>query len=87
MPKIELVYFDGCPNVEQARNEIQKTGLPFREIRQNALREDDAYRAFSSPSILLDGEVVVGSRNCASACSIVRWEGASERIIGLVRGR
>ncbi len=83
MSKVELVYFDGCPNVEKARSAIQQSGLPFSEVRQNALCEDSAYRAYSSPTILVDGEVAVGSRNCASACSIIRWDEAAERILAL----
>lgn len=74
MGKIELVYFDGCPNVERARQAIRDSGvIEFSEVHQNCLPKDSHYRSFSSPTILLDGNIIVGSQSGATACSMINW--------------
>ena len=84
MPKVELVYFDGCPNVEQAREAIRTAGASFEEVKQNPLLGDNPYRGYSSPSVLVDGRLVAGSCNGAAACSITDWAAASRKIRELI---
>jgi hypothetical protein len=74
MPRVELVYFGGCPNVDRARSALVAAGFAnFIEINQDALVEGDPYRTYSSPTVLVNGEIVAGSRNGAASCSIVDW--------------
>ena len=78
MPRVELVFFDGCPNVDLARNSIRSAGVSdFLEINQNKLAEAHPYRRFSSPSILVDGKILVGSENGGSSCSVLDWNQVS----------
>jgi predicted thioredoxin/glutaredoxin len=80
MPKVELVYFIGCPNVDHARNAIRAAGVSdFVELEQDRLPKEHAYRRYSSPSILIDGEILAGSEG-GSSCSIIDWKDVSARI-------
>ena len=74
MLKVELVFFEGCPNVDRARQEILNSGISkFSEIRQNDLPEGSPYLKFSSPTILYGGKIVAGGECGASACSVIEW--------------
>lgn len=73
---IELVYFDGCPNAEKARANLEEvvsgggSETPWREW--DLMDEDtpDRFRRFGSPTVLVDGEDVTGADggNAAMAC-------------------
>jgi len=77
MPKVELIYFAGCPGVPRARALLEGSGLNhFAEISQEGLEEGHPYRRFSSPTILVDGQIIAGSSNGAEACSFIDWENA-----------
>ncbi len=81
MPKIELIYFSDCPNVEKARNAIRASGVTeFSEVEQDKLSTESLYRRFSSPTILVNGKIVAGSQNGAAACSMIDWNSASAKI-------
>jgi hypothetical protein len=86
MPKVELIYFLGCPNVDRARSAIRTVGVPFTEVDQDQLPPGHLYRRYSSPSILVDGEIVAGAKTGA-ACSIIEWYEVSELICERFRGR
>ena len=74
-PRIELVYFDGCPNVLQARDNlrdaIKSSGQQFSWSEWDLMAESTLadFRRFSSPTILVDGEDVTGDSVGASAMS------------------
>ncbi len=59
--KIELLYFDGCPNHEQAlenlRNVMEELGIEEKIEAINIIDNDDAVakRFLGSPSIRIDG--------------------------------
>lgn len=78
MPKVELVYFTGCPFVEKAREVLKRAGYnSFTEINTDKLGTSDRNRFLSSPSILVDQKLVIGRRNeSAGSCSIVDWNAA-----------
>lgn len=74
MPKVELVYFVGCPHIELAKSAILAAGFSsFSEVDLGCLREDHPYQRYSSPTILIDGRLVAGSKNGGAACSIIDW--------------
>ena len=76
-----LIYFEGCPNVERARAAIRSAGVTvFSEMKQDQLPQENLYRRFSSPTILVDGIIIVGSENGAAACSLVDWGAVSSKI-------
>ena len=71
--KIELVYFEGCPNAAAARENLRKAcvelGLKaeWREWDQNDSTAPAHIKSFGSPSILVDGRDVMGNSGNAHA--------------------
>lgn len=80
--KIELVYFEGCPNAEAARNNLRKacsqmgSSADWKEWDQ---KDDDIpqhLKAFGSPSILVEGREVAGAAGDGSQAQSCRiYEG------------
>lgn len=69
-PRIELVYFEGCPNADRARENIRAAadlvGLPPERAawsEWDLMSEDtpDAFREHGSPTVLVDGRDVTGT--------------------------
>ena len=65
-PRIELVYFDGCPNVSQARDNLREAveasheDLTWSEWDLMAESTPADFRRFGSPTVLVNGEDVTG---------------------------
>ncbi len=77
MPKVTLVFFEGCPGVPRAREAILKAGISsFQEINQEDLPKEHPLRTLASPTVLFDDEIVLGANLGAPACSIVDWSQA-----------
>ena len=80
-PKIELVYFDGCPNVSQTRDHlrdaIKASGQQLTWSEWNLLEESTPaeFQRLGSPTVLVDGKDVTGESGGASAMSC-RADGA-----------
>ncbi len=63
-PRIELVYFEGCPNVSQARenirNAVEASGQPAEcsewDLMDESTPED--FQRYGSPTVLIDGKDV-----------------------------
>jgi mercuric ion transport protein len=80
-PRIELVYFDGCPNALTARDNIKAAveasgqSLEWSEWDLMAESTPEDFRRYGSPTVLVDGRDVTGDgpANVAMAC---RAEGA-----------
>ena len=73
MKRISLVYFSGCPNYEPVRQILKEINLPFKEINQDNLHEGCFGKNFSSPTILVDDDIVIfgGKTNSSgNTCSI-----------------
>jgi hypothetical protein len=78
MPKVELVFYADCPNVADARRQLQRaladTDLP--SLWDEWDRDDPASpvhaRQYGSPTILIDGKDVAGTSpsDQASCCRI-----------------
>ncbi len=70
--KIELLYFDGCPNAERARENLASVLEPGSWVEWNLTAEatPERLRRFGSPTVLVDGRDVTGEggRNAAMAC-------------------
>ncbi len=66
MPQIELVYFDGCPNASQARENLREaveaSGQDVTWSEWDLMEESTPvdYRRFGSPTVLVNGEDVTG---------------------------
>jgi len=75
--KIQLLHFDGCPNVERARAALRDAMAaehiddPIDEIDVEAADAPDAVRGWGSPTILVDGLDVTGAtRSAGSSCRL-----------------
>lgn len=63
---VEIVYFSGCPNADEARSSVRKaleiTGRPsnWSEWDQASNTAPSRYRGCPSPTVLVDGDDVAG---------------------------
>ena len=59
---IELVYFDGCPNVERARESLRAVAEDgsWTEWNLSSPETPDRFRRYGSPTVLVDGHDVTG---------------------------
>ena len=70
---IELVFFEGCPNVDRARanlrSALQSAGADgaWREWDLSSDGTPEHLTAHGSPTVLIDGHDVTGDTNPASA--------------------
>ena len=70
--RFTLIYFSGCPNVEAARNALLEMNEPFDEINQDQLSPGDPLLKYTSPTVLLNGDIIFGastdgeSRGCSA---------------------
>ncbi|MBI3018056.1 MAG: MerC family mercury resistance protein [Deltaproteobacteria bacterium] len=77
--KIDLLYFEGCPNVDKARNHIKealsKRGLPLKwnEIDINDKNTASHLKGFPSPTVLINGtdiETGLSKLSGTSSCQV-----------------
>lgn len=93
-PKIELIYFAGCPNAESARANLRRAlgelQLPaaWTEWEQSDAGAPAYVRSYDSPTVLVDGRDVTGAEAGTSGAAC-RADGAPswETIAEAVRGR
>lgn len=81
--KIELLHFDGCPNVDAARAALrealaaEKLDAPVDEIDVEGADAPDWARGWGSPTILIDGHDVMGqTQSSGSSCCRLYADGA-----------
>ncbi len=83
--KIDLLYFEGCPNVDKARNNIKevlsKLRLPLKwnEIDINGKNISSDLKGFPSPSVLINGVDVKTGLTTLSGTSSCQITGAPSR--------
>ncbi len=71
MPKLKLIYFEGCPNAKNAKLALEQAGCDFEEIDQGSLPERHPMKCYSSPTILLEDEIIFGTKTgSAGGCSL-----------------
>lgn len=75
-PRVELVYFTGCPHVENAREAIREAmmaeGLAaeWREWNRDDAATPETLRGYGSPTVLVDGHDVVPTSSDANCCRV-----------------
>ena len=72
MKRISLIYSSSCPNYEPIKRMLEEIGLVFKEINQDNLHEACFGTNFSSPTLLVDDDIVIfGGKTDSSegACS------------------
>jgi hypothetical protein len=77
MPDVVLLYESSCPNVQEARANLLRAlaavGLPalWREVEIGALETPSEWRAYGSPTILVDGfDIVRGTPSDGATCRL-----------------
>ncbi len=77
--KVELIYFDGCPNAEQARSNLKDAiaragcGCSIIEWKHGDASAPDYVGKYGSPTILIEGNDIAGDSGIgcsASSCRI-----------------
>jgi hypothetical protein len=85
--RVELVYFDGCPNADRARANLEAAlgAGSWQEWNLSSGDTPERFRRHGSPTVLVDGRDVTGEPegelNAATAC---RADGAPS--VELIRG-
>ena len=63
---IELIFFEGCPNVDQARNNLRSAlqsvdaDITWTEWDLRSDSTPEGLRSYGSPTVLIDGRDVTG---------------------------
>jgi len=77
--KIQLLYFDGCPNLEPARAALreavaaERIDAPIEEVDVESSDAPEWARGWGSPTILIDGAELTGAtRSTGSSCRLYR---------------
>jgi hypothetical protein len=65
-PRVQLLYFDGCPLAERARTVLEQALLRcgisgYEEVDLLASATPEELRGWGSPTILIDGEDATGA--------------------------
>lgn len=72
--RVQLLYFPGCPHVDEARERLQHalatsgTKATVEEIDTTAAMTPEPLRTWGSPTILVDGVDVAGEKAAGGAC-------------------
>lgn len=80
-PRIELVYFPGCPNVEAARTAIREAlvaaSMPadWREWNRDDDATPEVLRRYGSPTVLVNGTDVAPASSDGTCCRIYAGQG------------
>lgn len=97
--KIQLLHFEGCPNVDSARAAVrealraEKVDAPIEEVDVERPDAPAWARGWGSPTILIDGKDVLGQeRSTSSPCCRLYVDGAPSvesirSLIAATRGR
>ena len=59
MKDISLIYSGSCPNYKATKQMLEEIGLAFIEINQDDLHEGCFGKNFSSPTLLVDNDIVI----------------------------
>ena len=72
MKRLSLIYSSSCPNYAPIKQMLEEIGFKFIEINQDSLHEGCFGKNFSSPTLLVDDDIVIfGGENDSSegACT------------------
>ena len=59
MKSLSLICSGSCPNYKLTRQILEEIGLAFIEINQDHLHEGCFGKNFSSPTLLVDNDIVI----------------------------
>ena len=90
-PRVELVYFEGCPHAHEARRRmtlaLTAAGLDSRwdEWDTGVPATPEKYRRFGSPTVLVDGTDVAGGAEGSGMRCVVGGAPAVDVILSALR--
>lgn len=75
--EVDLVFFDGCPNADEARINVRDAlgGGSWREWNLSSPDTPDRFRGYGSPTVLVGGRDVTGASASSEGVSC-RTDGA-----------
>lgn len=79
---ITLLYFDGCPNVDEARRHLRAALAQaghepkWAEVNIRESGTPDKWRGFPSPTVMVDGRDIVSGADSAAGSGACRFGGA-----------
>lgn len=84
--EIKFIYFRGCPNAEKLKKDLENLGFPYQEIEQTQLPKGHPDKDYSSPALLFNGELIVGTKACGGGCSLElpTCDFLKEKLLGLL---
>ena len=59
MRRVSLIYTTGCQKYRTLKQVLLDIGLPFEEINQDRLHQGCVCRTFTSPTILVDDDIII----------------------------
>lgn len=81
-PEVHLLYFEGCPNFEKAKENLKAAidqlglSLQWREVNLKDPQTPEAWRGFPSPTILINGSELITGATASEGTSSCRFGGA-----------
>ena len=85
--RIQLLMFEGCAQVAAARELLSRVlatsggAAAFEEVDTGAAGTPERYRAYASPTILVDGEPIGGAVRHGSCCRL--YQDDAGRLVGV----
>ncbi|MFG1485606.1 glutathione S-transferase N-terminal domain-containing protein [Halobacteriovorax sp. RZ-1] len=70
MRSIKFIYFDGCPNAQKIMNILSELNIDFEKIEQTSLTDGNQFKNYSSPTVIVDEEIIFGSQADGGGCSL-----------------
>ena len=59
MQRVSLIYTTGCRKHETLKQLLLDIGLPFEDIKHGRLHKGCVCRTFTSPTILVDNDIII----------------------------
>ena len=59
MQRISLIYTTGCRKYKLLKQVLLDLGLPFEEIKHGRLHKGCVCKTFTSPTILVDNDIII----------------------------
>ena len=59
MQRISLIYTTRCRKYKTLKQVLIDIGLPFKEVKQDRLHKGCVCRTFTSPTILIDNDIII----------------------------
>ena len=90
-PRVELVYFEGCPHADEARRRLTRAlssadlNTSWDEWDTGLLATPERYRRFGSPTVLIDGADVAGGVEGSGMGCVVGGAPATDVILTALR--